>query len=364
MSLPCRLFTHQVICTRSVFIEMSTRLGNRRHRESLDLADRTCCVRHCRRVIKSAKSYFQFQGSTAIVTVIFLHSRIMAAQTKKQSMYEGSEVQIFQLYLQHSDEHAEILRFLLKCLPKEFKRIATDKSNLAVLGVGSGGGELDVQMLSILQSVCPTLPISADVVEGSTELVANFKALVAKTDNLEKIPFTWHVMLSEDYKKQVKDVKKYDFIHMIQMIYYVDNLTETIKFYHSCLNKNGRLMIIVGAAGGSYDILWKAYSKELCNETITPYRSSGDILASVKTLGLKYEEHCSSYTLDITECFDPNSETGQRLLCFMTATDDFSRSFTPQIRADMLNFLRTKCSTEKEGKVYFNVCLGYIFVHA
>lgn len=32
-----------------------------------------------------------------------------------------------------------------------------------------------------------------------------------------------------------------------QMIYYVDSLDETIKFYHSLLKNNGRLMIIVEA---------------------------------------------------------------------------------------------------------------------
>ncbi|XP_077436830.1 histamine N-methyltransferase A-like [Vanacampus margaritifer] len=289
----------------------------------------------------------------------------MAEETKKhQSSYEGSKVQSFLFYLQHSGEYATVFRFLLENLPGEFKRIAADKSNLAVLGVGSGEGTLDVQMLSLLQSVCPTLPISADVVEGSTELVANFKALVAKTDNLEKIPFTWHVMPSEDYRKQVKDVKKYDFIHMIQMIYYVDNLTETIKFYHSCLNKNGRLMITVVKMGDGWDLLWRTFSEQLCNESIPVYRSSGDVLASVKTLGLQYEEHSIPNTFDITECFDPNSETGQLLLRFITSNDDFAQSFTPEIRADMLNFLRTKCSTEKDGKVYFNSFVSCIFVHA
>lgn len=29
------------------------------------------------------------------------------------------------------------------------------------------------------------------------------------------------------------------------MMYYVDNLEETVKFYHSLLKKNGRLMIII-----------------------------------------------------------------------------------------------------------------------
>lgn len=174
-------------------------------------------------------------------------------------------------------------------------------------------------------------------------------ALVAKTTNLQKIPFAWHIMNSEDYEKQVKakgDMKRFDFIHMIQvfmtlcypltvncwqnvsvsltkqwdlfssplspplllefigehlsrtfsaqqtcatisainiytvssdisvpnrttviqkhlkpkcliqgspqlsplqMIYYVDNLASTIKFYHSLLKNNGRLMIIIEA---------------------------------------------------------------------------------------------------------------------
>lgn len=47
-----------------------------------------------------------------------------------------------------------------------------------------------------------------------------FLASVAKIANLQKIPFGWHIMHSEDYEKQVKakgDVKKFDFIHMIQV---------------------------------------------------------------------------------------------------------------------------------------------------
>ncbi|XP_077584459.1 histamine N-methyltransferase-like [Stigmatopora nigra] len=287
----------------------------------------------------------------------------MATQIK-QSMYEGSEVQDFQFFLQHSNEHEGILQILLEYLPEQFKRISADKSSLGVLGVGSGGGELDVQMLSLLQSTCPSLPITADIVEGSTELLANFKALVAMTQNLQKIPFTWHVMLSEDYRKQVKDLKKYDFIHMIQMMYYVDNVTETIKFYHNILKKNGRLMIIIEKASAAGDILWRTFSKELCNETIPVYYSSQDVIASLNTLGLKYEEHFIPNPYDITECFDHNSENGQRLLAFMTSTNDFSQSFTPQIRADILNLLRNKCSTEIDGRVYYNSGLSVIFVYA
>ncbi|XP_040913688.1 histamine N-methyltransferase A-like [Toxotes jaculatrix] len=290
----------------------------------------------------------------------------MAAEAK-QTCYEGSSVQSFQFYLEQSGEHKAILQCVHSILPGEFKRIGAGKSDLSVLGVGSGGGELDVQMLSLLQSSFPAVPITADIVEGSSQLTANFKALVAKTTNLQKTPFAWHIMNSEDYEEEVKskgDMKRFDFIHMVQMLYYVDNLGKTIKFYHSLLKNNGRLMIIIEAAGGGWDTLWKTYKKELCVDAITEYRSSAEVVACLKSQGLKYEEHTIHNAFDITECFDPNSATGERLLNFMTAKDHFYQSFTQEIRAGMLDLLRNKCSTEKDGRVFFNSNLSCILVYA
>lgn len=289
------------------------------------------------------------------------------AGERKDTCYDGSCVQSFQFYLEKSGEHKAILQCVHDILPGEFKRIGAGKSSLDVLGVGSGGGEVDVQMLSLLQSTLPAVPITADIVEGSSKLTDNFKALVAKTTDLQKIPFAWHIMNSGDYEKQVKakgDMKRFDFIHMIQLIYYVDNLSNTIKFFHRLLKNNGRLMIIVEAADSGWDILWKTYKKELCVDTITEYRSSKEVIACLKSLGLKYEEHSIHNTFDIAECFDPNSKTGERLLDFMTARDHFYQSFTPEIRAGMLDLLRNKCSTEKDGRVFFNSTLTCILVHA
>ncbi|XP_022049353.2 histamine N-methyltransferase-like [Acanthochromis polyacanthus] len=282
--------------------------------------------------------------------------------------YEGHTVPNFQFYLEHSGEHEAMLQCVQNVLPGEFTRIGAGKSSLDVLGVGSGGGEMDVHMLSLLQSAFPAVPITADIVEGSSKLTDNFKALVAKTANLQKIPFNWHIMHSGDYEKQVKakgDMKKFDFIHMIQMIYYVDNLGETIKFYQSLLKKNGRLMIIIEAGNSGWDILWKTFANELhqCNDAIKEYRSSNEVIACLKNQGLKYDEHPVPNSFDIIECFNPSSETGQRLLNFMTAQENFHESFTPEIRASMLDLLRDKCSTEKDGKVFFNSDLKCFLVH-
>ncbi|XP_037345484.2 histamine N-methyltransferase A-like [Pungitius pungitius] len=285
----------------------------------------------------------------------------------KTTCYDGSCSQSFQFYLQHSGEHEAIFKCLHDLLPGEFRRIGLNRSSLDVLGVGSGGGEVDAHILTVLQSTFPSVPITTDVVEGSADLTDSFKALVAKSPNLQKIPFTWHLMTSENYEKQVKakgDIKKFDFIQMVQMIYYVDDLAGTMAFYHSLLKTSGRLMIMVEAAGSGWDVLWKTYRKELAVGAITEYRSSAEVIECLKSQGLKYEEHAVPNAFDITECFDPSSETGQRLLDFMTAKDSFWRSFTPEVIAEILDLLRNKCSTEKDGRVLFNSDLRCILVHA
>lgn len=115
---------------------------------------------------------------------------------------------------------------------------------------------------------------------------------------------------------------------------------------------------------GGWDTLWKTYTKELCVDIITEYRSSAEVIACVKSLGLKYEEHPVPGKFDITDCFDPSSQTGERLLSFMTGKDHFYESFTPEIRSGILDLLRNKCSTEKDGKVSFTNDLSCILIHA
>lgn len=117
-------------------------------------------------------------------------------------------------------------------------------------------------------------------------------------------------------------------------------------------------------ANGGWDTLWKTYKKELWGGAISEYRSSAEIITYLRSQGLKYEEHDIPNTFDITECFNPSSAIGERLLNFMTAKDDFYQSFTPEIRAGILDLLRNKCSTEKDGKLYFNSSLSCFLVYA
>jgi len=117
-------------------------------------------------------------------------------------------------------------------------------------------------------------------------------------------------------------------------------------------------------ANSGWDILWKSYRKALCTNSISEYSSAGDIKAHIDSLGLKYDEFAMSHAYDITDCFDPESGNGERLLDFMTDQERFHRSLTPELRKGILDLLRNKCSTEKDGRVMFNSNLTCILVHA
>ncbi|XP_068594191.1 histamine N-methyltransferase-like [Cebidichthys violaceus] len=68
----------------------------------------------------------------------------------------------------------------------------------------------------------------------------------------------------EEHWKGKKMTKKADFIHMIQMLYYVKDPGATMSFFRSLLDKNGKLLLILVSANAGWDILWKTYKKELC----------------------------------------------------------------------------------------------------
>ncbi|XP_030641700.1 histamine N-methyltransferase isoform X2 [Chanos chanos] len=283
-------------------------------------------------------------------------------KSSEEAGYNANYVQAFEFYLQQSEEHKAICAFMDKVLPDEFTRIGEGKSSFNVLGVGSGGGEMDAHMLHILQSRLPATPVSVDVVEPSKKLIDNFKALVARTPSLQKIPFTWNAIACGEYEKQVKGNKRFDFIHMIQMLYYVDDYVATIKFFQGLLRENGRLLIIHEGGGSGWATLWKTYKKELCTRSISNYISASDIKDQLKALGLKFEEHLAPNTLDMTDCFTEGSKKGQLLLDFMT-DQNFHTTMTPETRAGVLDLLRNKCSTVKNGRILFDCGLSCLVVH-
>ncbi|OPJ79737.1 histamine N-methyltransferase [Patagioenas fasciata monilis] len=157
-------------------------------------------------------------------------------------------LQAFRLFLANSTEHQCMREFMERQLPAVIASIGNEKPTINILSVGGGAGEIDLLILSKVQASYPGVTINNDVIEPSADQISKYKERVAETSSLENIKFTWHEETSYEYESRMnaeKKSKKWDFIHMIQMLYYVKDVPATIRYFQSLLEAQGKLLIIL-----------------------------------------------------------------------------------------------------------------------
>nr|XP_040058005.1 histamine N-methyltransferase-like isoform X3 [Gasterosteus aculeatus aculeatus]XP_040058006.1 histamine N-methyltransferase-like isoform X3 [Gasterosteus aculeatus aculeatus]XP_040058007.1 histamine N-methyltransferase-like isoform X3 [Gasterosteus aculeatus aculeatus]XP_040058008.1 histamine N-methyltransferase-like isoform X3 [Gasterosteus aculeatus aculeatus] len=277
----------------------------------------------------------------------------------------------FQLFLERSSEHQSMRDFIHNVLPDILGSIGNGKSHLNIIGVGSGAGEIDLEMLSELRLKYPEVTVDNEVVEPSGTQLQKYKgtifmSLVSQKPALDYIKFSWNQMTAiefEEHCKAKKTTKKADFIHMIQMLYYVKDPGATVNFFRSLLDKNGKLLIILVSGESGWEKLWRTYRTQLCNTEISQCVTTGDIKSLLDGQRVSYRSYELPSQMEITECFTDGDEKGELLLDFLTEVLDFSKTASPELKAGVLELLRhPDCSVESNGKVIFNNNLGVIVI--
>nr|XP_024642476.1 histamine N-methyltransferase-like [Macaca nemestrina] len=300
----------------------------------------------------------------------------MASSMRSLFSDHGRYVESFRRFLSHSTEHQCMQEFMDKKLPGIIARIGDTKSEIKILSIGGGAGEIDLQIVSRVQAQYPRVCINNEVVEPSAEQIAKYKELVAKTSNLENVKFAWHNETSSEYQRRMlekKEVQKWDFIHMIQMLYYVKdipNATPEIlpnSLLRVILSSIAALQCTKLSTHGSsgWDKLWRKYGSRLPQDDLCLYVTSDDLTQMLDNLGLKYECYDFLSTLDISDCFTDGNETADLLWDFLTETCNFNATAPPDLKAELVKDLQEpEFSTKKEGKVLFNNNLSFIVIGA
>uniref|UniRef100_A0A4W3HRZ7 Histamine N-methyltransferase n=1 Tax=Callorhinchus milii TaxID=7868 RepID=A0A4W3HRZ7_CALMI len=256
----------------------------------------------------------------------------------------------FNVFLKSSDEHQVIQKFIQENPPGLITRCVRVSSE-PLKHLFFYVGKIDLQMLYNIQSKHPGLSIHNEVVEPSPDQMSSYKALVTeKSQELKDISFTWNQMTSEEYEKQVKqrnECKKFDFIHMIQMLYYVANVAATIKFFRSLLDTNGKLLIIMNSSG------WNSLKK-----TFKSHLPGYDQLLFIPNLldemRVKYQCYEFFSDLDITECFMEGNENGELLLEFLTDVKDFSKTRKPEHLILIIHNAKAKLLSPVDDFLYYS----------
>nr|XP_033802397.1 histamine N-methyltransferase isoform X2 [Geotrypetes seraphini]XP_033802398.1 histamine N-methyltransferase isoform X2 [Geotrypetes seraphini] len=289
------------------------------------------------------------------------------ASSMRSLLSDGQQyAETFHEFLNHSTEHQCMLEFIEKKLPAIVQRFANRKSTIEILGVGSGTGEIDLQMISQIQTHLPGVLLNYDVIEPTQEHILKFKDLVAKTSDLKNINFTWHMKTSSEYEKDMNETqesKTFDFIHLIQMMYYVKDASSTLKFFKSLLASNGILLILIISGSSGWASLWKTYGHRLPLNDLCVYITSSDIKNMLDEAEYKYTYYELPSEMDITECFVEGSKTGTLLLDFLTETYNFEKTAPPDLKAEIMDTLKQpECSIIRDGKIIFNNTLTALLV--
>ncbi|XP_048809563.1 carnosine N-methyltransferase 2 [Lagopus muta] len=285
-----------------------------------------------------------------------------------RSLTAEEYVEAFQSFLDHSTEHQCMDEFNKEVMPHIMAGLGNGKSTINILGVGSGTGEQDLKMIQILQAAHPEVLINNEIIEPNPQHVAAYKELVNRAPDLQGVSFTWHQLTSSEYEQQVKEKnthKKFDFIHMIQMLYRVEDIPNTIKFFHSCLNHQGKLLIIILSGSSGWASLWKKYRHCLPSTDSGHYITSDSITAVLRKLSIKYHVYEFPSGWDITECFIEGDPAGGHMMDFLTGTKNFLGTAPAALRSRLQEALcQPECSSRKDGRVIFCNNLSMIVVES
>ncbi|XP_068187844.1 histamine N-methyltransferase-like isoform X2 [Antennarius striatus] len=269
------------------------------------------------------------------------------------------------IYLENSDEYQSMKNFI-NMLPQILASTVNTKTHLNVFGVGSGNGELDLNILSGLHLKNPEMKVNNEVVEPNPDQLQKYKDLMSQTPGLDFIKFTWSNITAEEFEGQWKEkkmTKKADLIFMFHMLYYVKDPEATISFFHSLLNKNGKLIISQVPDASGWEKLRTMHGKQF-GYTENLCLTTAGIKKLLDSKGLIYKSYVVPSDLDITECFLEGNERGELLLDFLTHVRHFSQSVSPQLKAKVMESLRHVCSKESKGKVIFNSDTEVIIVES
>ncbi|XP_053110989.1 carnosine N-methyltransferase 2-like isoform X2 [Hemicordylus capensis] len=272
----------------------------------------------------------------------------------------------FKSFLDHSTEHQCMEQFNQKELPSIVAGLGNGKSTIHVLGVGSGTGEQDLKMIRIIQSKHPGVLVKNDVIEPNPQHILAYKDAVRNSSDLKNVSFTWHQLTSMEYEKQLKEQnmqKKYDFIHLIQMLYRVEDIANTIMFFHSCLDCYAKLLIIIVSGHSGWTSIWKNYRDCLPPTDSGHYITADDVKVVLEGMGVKYQVYDFPSAWDITECFVDGDHIGGHMLDFLTGTKDFMNTAPLDLKQRLRHALgQPECSTKKDGRVFFRNDLSMIVV--
>lgn len=231
-----------------------------------------------------------------------------------------------------------------------------NESPLRVLSVGSGDGENDINLLEALSKIRQNdgeaISMVNRVIEPNVDRLSAFRA---KAPNLREhfkgranIDFEWIPVTFQEYSSQKKaDDVRFDVVHFIHSIYYLEVEDVLVHCYEKELGRKG---MIISISESEASPICK-YADIFRDRLINSFSRNNNVVAVAREKGWKYFVCPGDFkTLDITAIFDSSSLEGNYLLDFLTYRMDVRQNENRETVEKMLKFWEEQSSINEQGK--------------
>ncbi|XP_033117911.1 histamine N-methyltransferase B-like isoform X2 [Anneissia japonica] len=208
-----------------------------------------------------------------------------------------------------------------------------------MLGVGSGTGQVETSALKQLLTKWPM--INHTVVEPNSELIAQFKDLATREGNgLHGVSFNWHNLTVEQFRHETSDQsKKYNLIMAVQILYYVDNVEEVLKYLTSLLEDGGILFVIMVAENSCFSRIAQKFPQ--LESEIQHAISSRHIEQMLTANQNEFKTYEIETKIDSTGCLDGDSEQGDHLIDFITQVAYLKKQASESLYNEIIEFIKS-----------------------
>ncbi|XP_038069376.1 histamine N-methyltransferase A-like [Patiria miniata] len=274
-----------------------------------------------------------------------------------KTLDETYYVQALEAFIERCDQEQVTLAWIRAKMPSLLKAVRWPVSTaevVSVVGVGSGKGIMDVDVLKLVQQECPENPLHCIGIEPNPDELARYKKTAAgeKDFALGSTTFEWHEKISEEFESLLpsRPDSRYHVIHMFQMLYHVRDMEETIQNYYNKLTEGGLMVITIASKDGN-DLLkaFDDYESTIPNLHDLPAqnmkRYSDDVLPILRRMAILHHSETVSYQVDVSECFVDGSLAGKMLLDFICLTNATCvyQSLAESDRSALLNSMSKYC---------------------
>ena len=302
-------------------------------------------------------------NTIALILGVVISWKYMKGRAMSSFVYTGEyyykSFDVFKSKTNEFYKNVEIMRDHMPSMIQKLLHSVQDRTSFNILSVGSGTGDMDLEILKIVKDElersqgCHQMKIFNRAIEINKYPCDLYKAAIKNLDD-QQADFDLRHQSFEEYAEEFTMAQpKFDVIHFIHSVYYVDTEAVLKHCIENELQDNGRLIFIVERPDLISSVLekqrfpdWHASPDEKNPESF----ETAEILFEIaERYGWKHEVYTHKYSIDVTEIFDPQSTEGTLLLDFITHTENFRGTADKKLLQETLALIK-ELSTLKDGK--------------